>query len=344
MAQSTEDKIRDSVAQGEVAQLKLLLTAGTLRLSPDLRNESLLLLARLSALAKYGQYGLLSPAEASADRQRVFQAILDFLDEVKTRGEKLMGFSGAQPVVDGHDRDADRAALVERPENAPRQADVRPSEFAAKPSTTTRMDSAGRCRLLFLAANPAGTSSLALDEESRAIETKARSSEFRDSLEIVTKWAVRPDDLLQYMNQYRPHIVHFSGHGSPSEELLLQNATREAKPVSKAALHQLFTTLKDNVRVVVLNACYSRPQAEAITQVIDCAIGMKRAIGDQAAIVFAAAFYQAIGFGRTVQEAFDQGVTAILLEGIPEENTPELIVRPGASATEIRLISERARG
>ena len=49
--------------------------------------------------------------------------------------------------------------------------------------------------------------------------------------------------------------------------------------------------------------CFSAPQAEAITQLIDCAIGMNEAIGDQAAITFAAAFYRAVGFGRSVKTA-----------------------------------------
>ena len=75
----------------------------------------------------------------------------------------------------------------------------------------------------------------------------------------------------------------------------------------------------------MLNACYSRPQAEALAQTIDCTVGMNRAIGDEAAIVFAASFYRAIGFGRSVKEAFELGKAALLLEGIPEDETPELI-------------------
>ena len=113
------------------------------------------------------------------------------------------------------------------------------------------------------------------------------------------------------------------------------------KPVSKAALVSLFRTLRDNIRVVLLNACFSRPQAEAIIQVSDCAIGMKTAIGDQAAITFAASFYRAIAFGRSVQAAFEQGTTALMLEGIPEEDTPELLVRAGANASEIFLLNSR---
>ena len=195
-----------------------------------------------------------------------------------------------------------------------------------------------KTKILFLAANPTDSNPLALDKESREIEQKIRASDHRDAFELITKWGVRTGDLLQYLNQHRAHVIHFSGHGSPTEELILADTNDQSKPVSKAALKQLFTTLKDNIRVVVLNACFSRPQAEAITEVIDCAIGMNKAIGDKAAITFAAAFYQALGFGRSVKEAFDSGKTALMLDGIPEENTPQLLVRKGIDANAIFLI------
>jgi hypothetical protein len=198
------------------------------------------------------------------------------------------------------------------------------------------------CKILFFAANPQGTGQLSLDEESRQIDQKIRAVDHRDVLEFIPKFAVRPDDLLQYLDQYRPQIVHFSGHGSPTEEIILLDVGGKPKPVSKAAIKHLFKALKDNIRVVVLNACFSRPQAEAITEVIDCAVGMRKAIGDKAAIVFAGSFYRAIGFGRSVEEAFNQGKTALLLEGIAEENTPELLVRQGTNPTSIFLVGQQA--
>ncbi len=182
-----------------------------------------------------------------------------------------------------------------------------------------------KIKILFVSANPAGTQQLKLDEEAREIEAKIRAAEHRDSLELITKWAVRPDDLLQSLNQHRPHIVHFSGHGSPTEEIVLLDKLGKPKPVSKEALVHLFRALKDNIRVVVLNACFSEPQAEAITGEIDCAIGMMREIGDDAAITFAASFYRAIGFGRSIKEAFDQGIAALHLDGSLEGKTPVLL-------------------
>jgi hypothetical protein len=195
-----------------------------------------------------------------------------------------------------------------------------------------------KVKVLFLAANPAGTQPLHLDEEIRQIAAKVRAAEYRDSLELVSRWAVRPDDLLQALLEVKPHVVHFSGHGSPAAELLLLDGQGKPKPVSQEALVHLFRTLKDNVRVVVLNACDSRPQAEAIAKTIDCTIGMNRPIGDAAAIVFAASFYRALGFGRSVKEAFELGRAALLLEGIPEDKTPKLLTRKGVDAAGLVLI------
>ena len=194
-----------------------------------------------------------------------------------------------------------------------------------------------KIKALFLAANPGATTQLALDNEIREITQKIRLSENRDILDVISAWAVRPDDLFQYLNQHKPQIVHFSGHGSTEGEIILVNNTGSAKPVSSSALKALFTTLKDNIKIVVLNACYSKIQGKAINETIDYVIGMNTAIGDESAIIFATSFYRALGFNRTIQEAFDQAITALLLEGIPEDQTPELLIKEGVSA-DIRIL------
>ena len=112
--------------------------------------------------------------------------------------------------------------------------------------------------------------------------------------------------------------------------------------MTKEALVHLFRTLKDNIRLVLLNACSTRPQAEAIAETIDCTIGMRKPIGDDAAIVFAASFYRALGFGRSVKEAFEVGKAALLLEGIPEDKTPELLTRAGVDASAIIFVQPPA--
>lgn len=198
-----------------------------------------------------------------------------------------------------------------------------------------------KIKILFLSANPRDTNALFLDEEVRAIEERIRATEYRESIEFITKWAVRPDDLLQALNQHRPHVVHFSGHGASSSEIIVLDKNGKAKPLSTAAVRSLFQTLRDNIRLVVLNACFSRAQADAAVNYVDVAIGMGREISDEAAIVFAAALYRAIGFGRSVREAFDQGVTGLLLEGLREESTPQLVARSGVDPADVFLVAPR---
>lgn len=77
--------------------------------------------------------------------------------------------------------------------------------------------------VLFLAANPKSTPQLNLDEEARAIREKIRLSEYRDSVQFESRWAVRAGDILQAINETNPTIVHFSGHGTDLGELVLLN-------------------------------------------------------------------------------------------------------------------------
>jgi tetratricopeptide (TPR) repeat protein len=198
-----------------------------------------------------------------------------------------------------------------------------------------------KIKVLFLAANPTETAQLKLDEEIRSITQKIRASEYRDSLKLISAWAVHPDDLLQLLNEHKPHIIHFSGHASETGEIILVDNTGLPKKVSAKALKVLVTTLKDNIRAIVLNTCYSEIQAKAITEVIDCAVGMSAAIGDSAAITFAASFYRAVGFGRSAKEAFDQGIASLLIEGIySEEDNPQLVVKDGIDPSRVFFLTD----
>ena len=192
--------------------------------------------------------------------------------------------------------------------------------------------------VLFLAANPVDQTPLRLDEEVRAISEMIRKAEHRDAVRLETRWAVRPLDVLQAINECRPRIVHFSGHGSDQDEIVFQDNSGNAKLVSKDAIVQTLAAASDDIQLVFFNACYSRGQAEAVVSYIPTAIGMNAAIGDEAARVFAAQFYSAIGFGHSIGRAFHQARAALMLEGIPEEDTPELFVAPGLNGDTLTLV------
>lgn len=199
-----------------------------------------------------------------------------------------------------------------------------------------------KVKILFLAANPHESSPIDIGEEIRTITEKIRLSDKRDDLDFIPVWAVRPDDLLQKLNEHKPHIVHFSGHGNRSGELILQDNNGASKPINAVVLKSLFMALKDNIQVVVLNACYSQTQSEAIATVVDCVIGMNTEIEDEAAAIFSSSFYRAIAFGRSIQDAFEQGKVALLLEGIAEAQTPQLSCRSSIVVSEIILCKDQS--
>jgi hypothetical protein len=179
-------------------------------------------------------------------------------------------------------------------------------------------------KILILTANPKNSDKLRLDEEVREIQEGLQRSRSRDQFEIISKWAVRPDDLRRALLDHEPQIVHFSGHGVGQDGLILENNAGQMKPVSAQSLARLFKLFQDRVECVLLNACYSEVQANAIHQHIDHVIGMNQAIGDRAAIEFAVGFYDGLGAGRSYTDAFEFGLSAIDLEGIPETDTPQL--------------------
>jgi hypothetical protein len=196
-------------------------------------------------------------------------------------------------------------------------------------------------KILFLAANPEDTAQLRLDEEIRGIDEALREAEFREKFDLEQQWAVRVGDLQTHLLRHQPDILHFSGHGSKASEIILEDIDGGSKPVSAHALSQLFSVLKGNLRCVVLNACYSEPQAQAIARHIDCVVGMSKAIGDAAAISFAVAFYQALGFGKDIKTAFDLGCVQINLENLHEQDTPKLLTN-NIDPQKIMFVSEQS--
>ena len=202
-----------------------------------------------------------------------------------------------------------------------------------------RIKPGGTVKCLIFAANPINTAQLRLDVEYREITAKLRASEFRDVFQLIPILAARPDDLLQALNEHRPKIVQFSGHGAKTGELMFLDDQGYAKSIVPQALKSLFAALKDDVRLIILNACYSETQAKALAEVVDCVIGMSDAISDEAAIVFIASFYRALGFGRSVQNAFDQGLAALGVQGIAESEVPQLLARLGVDPAHVLLVA-----
>lgn len=174
-------------------------------------------------------------------------------------------------------------------------------------------------KILILASNPKGTSVLDLDREIRNIREGLRRSENREQFQIEQRGATRVEDLRQGLLETKPTIVHFCGHGSGEQGLLLEDNSGEPYFASTEALSGLFEITADPnahipISCVLLNACYSEIQAKAIVQHVNYVIGMQKEIRDDLAIAFTQGFYDGLGAGQSIELAYQLGCNAIQFE------------------------------
>ena len=198
----------------------------------------------------------------------------------------------------------------------------------ASPDTILQILSSDRTqtmtKILVLVASPVNVLRLRLEKEVRDIKEALRRANNRDQFKVEYSGAIRPDDLRRALLDIEPQIVHFSGHGAGDDGIVVEDENGKSKLVTTEALSSLFELCADHVECVLLNACYSEIQADAIVKHINYVIGMSQAIGDTAAIKFAMGFYDALGAGKSVEIAYKFGCNAIQLENIPEHLTPQL--------------------
>jgi len=197
--------------------------------------------------------------------------------------------------------------------------------------------------ILFLAANPAGTGQLALGEEVREIDDRLQRARERDQFRLDQAFAVRRREIIERIQRHEPTVVHFSGHGSERGELIFETEGGKPAPASTEALGDIFRILapRSGIRCVVLNACYSEAQARAISQHVDCVVGMGRAISDSAALEFASQLYSSLAYGSSIKDAFELACVSLDLARIPESDTPRLLSRPGVDAGSLFLAERR---
>ena len=175
--------------------------------------------------------------------------------------------------------------------------------------------------ILILAANPTNTAPLRLEQEIREIDEGLRRANKRDQYKLQQKWAVRSRDFYRAILDYQPNIVHFCGHGAGADGIVLEDDTGKMALVQTNALASMFKLFaQKGVDCVILNACYSEVQADAISQYVNYVIGMNRAVGDRAALGFAVGFYDGIAAGYTLEEAYELGCSQMM--SFREQETP----------------------
>lgn len=181
-----------------------------------------------------------------------------------------------------------------------------------------------KLNILFLAASPNDTDQLTLDEEVRAVDQSIRVTNFGERFQLYSHWMMRYTDMPQVLLRYSPHIVHFSGLGSAEGRIAFNDRAGNKRPVPPSLLKDLFALLHDNIRCVVLSACYFEEQANAIAESIECVAGTTRAVSDEDALQFSVGFYLGLGHGRSIKTAVGLGRIMMESSEVDENKLPKL--------------------
>jgi len=182
---------------------------------------------------------------------------------------------------------------------------------------------------------------LRLQHEVREVQRALRGAKYRD---LVAPLELRPaatvEDLVDAMNDVRPHLVHFSGHGSP-EGVVLDDGDLESPrnlPIDFDLLARVLAATDSPPRVLVLNACQTLAGAEILLPAVPVVVAMADSIDDTAAIGFARSFYAGIASAQSVRVALNQATVVMEANALEDANLPQLRVRDGVDVDDLVLV------
>lgn len=198
-----------------------------------------------------------------------------------------------------------------------------------------------KVRVRMFMANPSDSTAIDLvREEIVALEALGRPSALH-GFDVSVDHAATLDDLFDALIRDRPQIIHFSGHGNEGALGFVKDGVDKTDVVPAQTLVDTLRTAGNQIeppRLVVLNACKSSAQAEALVSCVDFAIGMPHNVKDSRAIAFTRRFYEAVVAGRTLQNAFDQAHAYLSKWGERSAENLKLYSRPGCNAAEFRFV------
>ncbi len=197
--------------------------------------------------------------------------------------------------------------------------------------------------MLYLTATPASQEALRTAAEVRSVQNELRGSAYRESVELINKPAADTKSILDGINDHRPQIVHFSGHGG-GESIWLDDGKVEnsvGQPMDFALLAETLGATDAPPTLLVLNACDTLKGAQELLQAVKVVIAMSDSISDIGAATFAAQFYAAIASGQPITAALKQGKVAMKGAMLSDAHLPEIIHRKDIDPSKLVLARKR---
>ena len=178
-----------------------------------------------------------------------------------------------------------------------------------------------KLRVLYLTASPAtpGLPGLRVDAEVNNVLKALRGARHKDLVDLRHRPAATIEDLVEGLNDHRPHVVHFSGH---AQDGLLFDTADPVEPgdrlVGYEAVARVLRATDQPPTLVVLNACRTAEGVERIQTAAAVVIATTDTVGDASSAIFATHFYGAIAAAQTIGHAVEQAREIISI-ALPDE-------------------------
>lgn len=196
-------------------------------------------------------------------------------------------------------------------------------------------------RVLYLTASPDMSAPLRVDAEVNNVLREIRGAKFRDQIALSVIPAATTKDLVNGINDHRPHVVHFSGHGNAGL-LAFDNASLE-RPDSETMEFDILAELLDATdqppKLLVMNACNTLEGSDVLLEAVPVLIAMSDSVGDAGAGVFASQFYAAIASAQSIGAALRQA-KAMMKQALLRDDAelPQIRHRPDTDPSGLVLI------
>lgn len=197
----------------------------------------------------------------------------------------------------------------------------------------------GKLRIALLVTNPDSRASLQTGVEARYIDEAIKLAGRSGEVELKIILAPTLNDLIDSLNSFKPHVVHFSGHGGGGALLFDNERAGDdgGTVLDFEMIARVIAATTSNPGLLVLAACDTVAGADVFLEVTPAIIAMSDSIEDEAACEFSARFYRSLSGGASVSNSLDQAKLLLEHKGYPDALLPELITKSDSAGNRVFL-------
>lgn len=214
-----------------------------------------------------------------------------------------------------------------------------PLRRAAPRSPRGRFAARARLRIALLVTNPERFGPLQTGIEARYIDEGIKLAGRAQEVDLKVFLAPTFDTLVDALNGYKPHVLHFSGHGG-GRALLFDNERAGddgGTVLDYDMVSRILTAAAPKPKLLVLAACDTVDGAEQFLEAVPAVVAMSDSIEDEAACEFSRRFYRSLSGGASIENSLRQAKALLDHKGYPDAVLPQLIAKDERARTNVFL-------